>query len=121
MENTLIKLTLHDETKKRAHDSQKVPLFRKADWPTFKSLIKDYQQKFMNNHLGRSVVEFWNDFTSTLGTFSSQCIPVKLFGERNHCLGLIKQLDVKLNKEIANTNNLRKLQTSKLVLFVCFV
>ena len=56
---------------------RKVPLFRKADWPKFKSLMKDYQQKFMNSHLGRSVEELWNDFTSTLDTFSSQCIPVK--------------------------------------------
>ena len=31
----------------------------------------------MNSHLGRSVEELWNDFTSTLDTFSSQCIPVK--------------------------------------------
>ena len=74
---------------------RKVPLFLKADWPKFKSLMKDYKQKFMNSHLGRSVEELWNDFTSTLDTFSSQCISVKLFRERNHCLGLLKQLDVK--------------------------
>ena len=56
---------------------RKVPLIRKADWPKFKSLMKDYQQKFMNSHLSRSEEELWNDFTSTLDTFSSQCIPVK--------------------------------------------
>ena len=39
---------------------------------------------------------------------------LKLFRERNHYLGLLKQLDVKLEKEIAYTNNLRKLETSKL-------
>ena len=54
-----------------------VPLFRKANWPKFKSLMNDYQHKFMNSHLGRSVEELWNDFTSSLDTFSSQCIPVK--------------------------------------------
>ena len=56
---------------------RKILLFCKADWPKFKSLMKDYQQKFMNSHLGRSVEDLWNDFTSTLDTFSSQCIPVK--------------------------------------------
>ena len=39
--------------------------------------MNDYQHKFMNSHLGRSVEELWNDFTSSLDTFSSQCIPVK--------------------------------------------
>ena len=57
--------------------TRKVPLFHKADWPKFKSLMKDYQHKFMNSHLGRSVEELWNYFTSTLGSFSSHCIPVK--------------------------------------------
>ena len=76
--------------------------------------MKDYQQNFMNSHLDRSIEELWNDFTSTLDTFSSQCIPVKTISERNHCLGLLKQLDVKLEKRIAYTNNLRKPKTSKL-------
>ena len=33
MENTLIKLTLHDETKKRAHDSQIVRNTRATSYP----------------------------------------------------------------------------------------
>ena len=33
MENTLIKLTLHDETKKRAHDSQ-IELKKTSSWAT---------------------------------------------------------------------------------------
>ena len=39
---------------------------------------------------------------------------LKLFRERNHCLGLHKQLDDKLENEIAYSNNLRKVETSKL-------
>ena len=57
----------------------KVSLFRKADWPKFKSLMRNYPEKFLNSHIGRSVEELWNDFTSTLDLFSSQCIPVKIF------------------------------------------
>ena len=45
---------------------RKVPVFRKADWPKFKSLMTDYQQKFLSSHIGKSVEELWNDFTSTL-------------------------------------------------------
>ena len=58
---------------------RKVPIFRKADWSKFKSLMRDYQQKFLSSHIGRSVEELWNDFTSTLDLYSSQCIPVKTF------------------------------------------
>ena len=52
-------------------------MFRKADWPKFKSLMTDYQQQFLSSHIGKSVEELWNDFTSTLNLFTSQCILVK--------------------------------------------
>ena len=52
-------------------------LCSKADWPKFKSLMTDYQQKFLSSHIGKSDQELWNDFTSTLYSFTSQCIPVK--------------------------------------------
>ena len=70
--------------------SRKVFLFRKADWPKFKSLMRNYQEKFLNSHIGRSVEELWNDFTSTRDLFSSQCIPVKTFSGKKS-LPLITQ------------------------------
>ena len=36
----------------------------------------------MSSHLGRSVEELWIDFTSTLDSFSSQCIPVKTISNK---------------------------------------
>ena len=79
---------------------RKVAVFRKADWPKFKSLMTDYQQKFLSSHIGKSIEELWNDFTLTLGLFTSQCIPVSLFLVRNHCLGLLKKLGAKFENEI---------------------
>ena len=35
----------------------KVPIFRKADWSKFKSLLREYQQEFLTSHTGRSVEE----------------------------------------------------------------
>ena len=83
---------------------RKVPLFRKADWPKFKSLMKDYQQKFMNSHLGRSVEELWNDFTSTLDTFSFQCIPVKTISGKK----LLPWVTQAIRRQIRKRNRLYK-------------
>ena len=56
---------------------RKVPLLGKADWPKFKSLMGDYQQKFLLNHFNRSVEELWSDFVTTIDTYASKCVPTK--------------------------------------------
>ena len=56
---------------------RKVPLLGKADWPKFKSLMRDYQQKFLLNHFNRSVEELWSDFVTTIDTYASKCVPTK--------------------------------------------
>ena len=57
---------------------RKVPLLSKADWPKLKSLMRDYQKKFLLEHPNRSVEELWSDFVTALDTFSSKCIPSKI-------------------------------------------
>ena len=57
---------------------RKVPLLNKADWPKLKSLMRDYQKKFLLDHPNRSVEELWSDFVTALDTFSSKCIPSKI-------------------------------------------
>ena len=57
---------------------RKVPLLNKADWPKLKSLMRDYQKKFLLEHPNRSVEELWSDFVTALDTFSSKCIPSKI-------------------------------------------
>ena len=57
---------------------RKVPLLNKADWPKLKSLMRDYQEKFLLNHSNRSVEELWSDFVTTLDTLTSKCIPTKI-------------------------------------------
>ena len=57
---------------------RKVPLLNKADWPELKSLMRDYQKKFLLEHPNRSVEELWSDFVTALDTFSSKCIPSKI-------------------------------------------
>ena len=55
-----------------------VPLLNKADWPKLKSLMRDYQKKFLLEHPNRSVEELWSDLVTALDTFSSKCIPSKI-------------------------------------------
>ena len=54
-----------------------VPLLSKADWPKFKSLMRDYQQKFLLNHFDRTVEELWSEFVSAIDSAASKCIPTK--------------------------------------------
>ena len=56
---------------------RKFLLLGKAGWPKFKSLMRDYQQKFLLNHFNRSVEELWSDFVTTIDTFASKCFPTK--------------------------------------------
>ena len=56
---------------------RKVPLLTKANWPKFKSLMGDYQQKFLLNHFDRTVEELWSDFVSAIDNAASKCIPTK--------------------------------------------
>ena len=56
---------------------RKVTLLSKADWPKFKSLTRDYQQKFLLNHFDRTVEELWSDFVSAIDNAASKCIPTK--------------------------------------------
>ena len=58
--------------------TRQCPTFSKADWPKLKSKMKEYQQSFISNHLGKTVEELWTDFTTTLDKFSQECLPSKL-------------------------------------------
>ena len=77
---------------------RKVSLFCKADWPKFKSLMRNYQEKFLNSHIGRSVEELWNDFTSTLDLFSSQCIPTKTFSGKKSLPWITQEIKRQIRK-----------------------
>ena len=75
---------------------RKVPIFRKADWSKFKSLLREYQQEFLT----RSVEELWNDFTSTLDLYSSQCIPVKTFSGKKSFPWITQEIKRQIRKRI---------------------
>ena len=76
-DHDMVTVTCALKTSVQKQKPRKVFLFKKADWPRFKSLMQDYQQKFLLSHLDRSVEELWSDFISTIVTFASQCIPTK--------------------------------------------
>ena len=46
---------------------RKVHLFAKADWEKLKSIMKDFQSKFLSSHAGKSVEELWTSFADALG------------------------------------------------------
>ena len=80
--------------------TRQVPIFRKADWSKcmHKSLMRDYQQKFLGSHIGRSVEELWNDFTSTLDLYSSKCIPVKTFSGKKSLPWITQEIRRQIRK-----------------------
>ena len=90
---------------------RKVPIFRKADWSKYRSLMRDYQQTFLSSHIGRSVEELWNDFTSTQDLYSSQCIPVKTFSGKKSLPWITQEITRQIRKRNHFINNLRKLET----------
>ena len=55
---------------------RKVQIFRKADWSKLKSLMAGFRD-FIQEHLGKSAEDMWNEFTTAFNQFSSQCIPTK--------------------------------------------
>ena len=60
--------------------------------------MRDYQQKFLSSHIGRSVEELWNDFTSTLDLYSSQCIPVKTFSGKKSLPWITQEIRRQIRK-----------------------
>ena len=46
--------------------TRKVHLFAKADWEKLKSIMKDFQAKFLASHVGKSVEELWSSFADAL-------------------------------------------------------
>lgn len=45
--------------------------------PRLKTLMRDHQVKFLDNHHEKSVDDLWSDFTSTIDSFAAKCIPSK--------------------------------------------
>ena len=71
---------------------RKVPLLGKTDWPKFKSLMRDYQQKFLLNHFNRSVEELWSDFVTTIDTYASKCVPTKTIRDKTSLPWITKDI-----------------------------
>ena len=57
---------------------RKVHLFAKAAWEKLKSLMKDFQAKFLSSHAGKSVEELWTSFADDLEAGMQECIRTKL-------------------------------------------
>ena len=62
---------------------RRVQLFKKADCPKLKSLMADFKDRFIAEHIGKPVDRLWTEFTEALEKFSSQCILTKLIGGKS--------------------------------------
>ena len=57
---------------------RKAHLFAKADLEKLKSIMKDFQAKFLSSHAGKSVEELRTSFADSLEAGMKECIPTKL-------------------------------------------
>ena len=62
----------------------------------------------MSSHIGRSVEELWNDFTSTLDLYSFQCIPVKTFSGKKSLPWIIQEIRRRIRKRNHFCEQLKK-------------
>ena len=69
---------------------RKIPLLSKADWSKLKSLMRDYQQKFLLKHVDRTVEELWSDFVSAIDDAASSVFQLKQSKVNHPYLGLPK-------------------------------
>ena len=77
---------------------RKVHLFAKADWEKLKSIMKDFQAKFLSSHAGKSVEELWTSFADGM----QECIPMKLLS----CKGPLPWITQEIKRHIRKRDRL---------------
>ena len=81
---------------------RKVHLFAKADWEKLKSIMKDFQSKFLSSHAGKSVEELWTSFADALEAGMQECIPMKLLS----CKGSLPWITQEIKRLIRKRDKL---------------
>ena len=81
---------------------RKVHLFAKADWEKLKSIMKDFQSKFLSSHAGKSVEELWTSFADALEAGMQECIPMKLLS----CKGSLPWITQEIKRVIRKRDKL---------------
>ena len=66
---------------------RKVHLYRKADWDSLKSYMKDFCNSFVLSYEGKSVETLWLEFKEALNAGIGKFIPTKFVGQKSICPG----------------------------------
>ena len=70
--------------------------------------MADFRDKFINEHLGRSVEDLLNEFTTALEQFSSQCIPTKLIRGKSSLPWITQEIRLMIRKRNHIYNSFKK-------------
>ena len=69
-----------------------VPLYRKADWDSFRKYISEFASDFMLNYENKTVEQLWNSLKSAINQGFSKFIPIKRFGAKRSLPRITKQI-----------------------------
>ena len=75
--------------------------------------MKEYQQSFISNHLGKSVEKLWTDFTTTLDKLSQECIPSKLIRGKSSLPWITQEIKRLIRKRDGLYSKFKKTKTKK--------
>ena len=69
-----------------------VPIYRKADWDSFRKYLSEFASDFILNCENKTVEQLWNSFKSAINQGISKIIPIKRFGAKRSLLSITQEL-----------------------------
>ena len=84
------KVNLKPKTSKQI--PRKIPLFRKANWTSFKTYITDKKIEILNNLYQKSVEDIWTALKTTIQNGISEFVPIKKIGTKKSLPWLTQEI-----------------------------
>ena len=66
----------------RQQQPRSVPLYRKADWDSFRKYFSEFASGLILNYKNKTVEQLWDSFKSAVNEGISKFIPIKRFGAK---------------------------------------
>ena len=71
---------------------RKIPLFRKANWTSFKTYITEKKTEILNNLYQKSVEDIWTALKTTIQNGISEFVPIKKIGTKKSLPWLTQEI-----------------------------
>ena len=80
------------KTQDKQANTPKIPLFRKANWTSFKTYITEKKTEIVNNLYQKSVEDIWTALKTTIQNGISEFIPIKKIGTKKSLPWLTQEI-----------------------------